>query len=357
MAEDSAQEKTLEASPRKLEEARRKGDVPISREGAAFGVHAAVLIVLALGGGLMAEKIVHILLPLFEQPEQFLDPQGPGMHGVLVAIAGALGLILAPLFGLMLVGGLAPYLAQNSMVVAGERIRPKFSHLSPMRGLKRIFGLRALFEFAKSLAKAIVGGAAAYVVARPLFDRSAGFAALDNVAFPPLAQEAMVALIASAVLVYGIIALLDIVFQQFDYRRRQRMSLQEMKEELRSTEGDMHAKAHRRRMQRKASQRRMMADVPKATVVIANPTHFAVALRYRRGEDPAPICVAKGVDHMALRIRQAAEAAGVPVVEEKPLARALHATVEIGEPIPKAHFEAVAQVIGIIWARGARKRG
>ncbi|MBK1660032.1 EscU/YscU/HrcU family type III secretion system export apparatus switch protein [Paracraurococcus ruber] len=355
MSEEDGQEKTLDASPRKLEEARRRGDVPISREGASFGVHLAVLVAIGLGGHLLAGHLAAVLLPFIEQPEGWADLNEVGLRDVGLGLAGAVALVLLPLLGLMIAGGLVPYLAQGSCVVAAERIRPKPSHLSPMRGLKRIFGLKALVEFGKSLLKATASAGAAYLVIRPLFDRSPGFAALDPVAFVPLAREVLLALLGTATLVYGVIALFDVSFQQFEYRRRQRMSLQEMKEELRSTEGDPHAKAHRRKLQRQGSKRRMLAEVPKATVVIANPTHFAVALRYRRGEDPAPVCVAKGVDAVALRIREAARAAGVPVVEEKPLARALHASVDIGDTIPKAHFEAVAKVIGIVWAQAGRK--
>jgi flagellar biosynthetic protein FlhB len=134
------------------------------------------------------------------------------------------------------------------------------------------------------------------------------------------------------------------------------MTVQEMREEMRSTEGDPHVKAARRKKQRQGSQRRMMTDVPSATVVLTNPTHFAVALRYERGRDDAPVCVAKGVDALARRIRELAQASNVAVIEDKPLARALYASVELGQTIPPAQFEAVAKIIGIVWAQKGFQR-
>lgn len=356
MSEESGQEKTFDATPRKLEQARARGDVPMSREGSAFGVYAGALIAVGLAGGLIASQFTSILTPMVEQSSDYLDLTAQGYQRAGNAVLGAMAIALVPLFGLMIAGALLPHLAQNSIVVATERIRPKFSHLSPSSGVKRIIGLKALFEFGKSLLKAVAVGAACWVVGLPLYESSGNLAAVDPSAFLSLATEATVAVLFAVTLVAGVVAMVDVSFQQFDYRRRHRMSLQELREEMRSTEGDPHVKAQRRKLQRKRSQRRMLAEVPRATVVITNPTHFAVALRYRRGEDDAPMCVAKGADQVALRIREAATAAGVPIIEEKPLARALFATVEIDDVIPQAHFEAVAKIIGLIWGQQAMRQ-
>lgn len=351
MAEESGQEKTLDASPRKLEQARQKGDVPASREGSSFGLYAAMLLSVGLAGGLAMRRIGEVLLPLIEQPDAFLELNELGYRAAGYAVIQAIAVALLPVFGLLVVGALLPHLLQNTVVFSGERLRPKFSHVSPMAGLKRMFGLKALFEFGKNSLKAGAVALACWVIGRPIYDDSAGLAALDPVALPPLLFHMVVAVLGAVTLVAAVVAAVDIGFQRFDYARRQRMTLQEMREEMRSTEGDPHVKAARRKKQRQGSQRRMMADVPTATVVLANPTHFAVALRYERGRDDAPVCVAKGVDALALRIRAAAEAAGVAVVEDKPLARALYASVDLGGTIAPAHFEAVAKVIGIVWAQ------
>jgi flagellar biosynthetic protein FlhB len=351
MAEDTGQEKTLDASPRKLAQAREKGDVPASREGSSFGLYAAMLLAIGLAGGLAARRMAEVLLPLVEQPEAFLDLTQQGLQRAGQAALQAMGLALLPVFGLLVAGALLPHLLQNTVVVSGERLRPKLSHVSPMAGLKRIFGLKALFEFGKSVLKACAVALACWIVGRPLFEDSAGMAGLDPAAFPGIATRMIVAVLGAVTLVAGVIAAVDIGFQRFEYARRQRMTLQEMREEMRSTDGDPHVKAARRKKQRQGSQRRMMADVPTATVVLTNPTHYAVALRYERGQDDAPVCVAKGVDALALRIRELAHGAGVAVIEDRPLARALYAGVEVGGIIPPAHFEAVAKVIGIVWAQ------
>ena len=356
MAEEDGQEKTLEASPRKLEEARKKGDTPVSREGGVFGLYMAMLLAIFLAGGTVATAMGTTLLPLLEQPDAFLELDLKGYEMAGAAVLRALALALAPVFLLLMIGALAPYYLQNTIVVAGTRLAPKFSNISPMAGLKRLFGIKALFEFGKSLVKGIAVAAATYLVARPVFDQSSAFAALDPAAFLHLVPEHIVAVLLAVTLVAGVIAGVDVAFQRFEYSRRQRMSLQELKEELRSTDGDPHFKMMRRARQRKMAQGRMMSEVPKATVVITNPTHFAVALRYDRGKDAAPVCVAKGVDEVALRIRERATEAGVPLIEDRPLARALHAGTELGATIPREHFEAVAKIIGLIWSRAEAAR-
>ncbi|WP_120009748.1 EscU/YscU/HrcU family type III secretion system export apparatus switch protein [Teichococcus vastitatis] len=354
MSEESGQEKTLDASPRKLQQAREKGDIPISREGSSFGLYAAMLLSMGLAGGVIAQHMANILLPLVEQPDAFLELSDEGYRRAGAAVMEALAVALLPVFGLLIAGSLLPHLAQNSIVVATERLQPKFSNLSPLSGFKRLFGLKALFEFCKSLAKASAVGVVCWIVGRPLYQQSGQLAALDPAVLPGLIKQLLITVLFAVTLVAGLVAAIDIGFQRFEYRRRQRMSLQEMREEMKSTEGDPHVKAAQRKKRRQMSQRRMMADVPKATVVIANPTHFAVALRYERGEDAAPVCLAKGVDNLALRIREAAQTAGVAVIEDRPLARALYATVEVGDVIPPEHFEAVAKVIGIVWAQSGR---
>ncbi|MDQ1077586.1 flagellar biosynthesis protein FlhB [Pseudoroseomonas cervicalis] len=355
MAEETGQEKTLDASPRKLQQARERGDLPMSREGSSFGLYFATLLLLWLGGGLIGQRFATVLLPLIEQPEAFLDLTGAGHRQAAQAVFEALALVLLPVFGLLLAGSLLPHLLQNNVVLAPQRLEPKLSHLSLISGFRRMFGLKGLFEFAKGVAKALTVAAACWLVAAPLLEGSAQLAALDAAAFPVLVLRALSGMLLAITLVAAGVAVIDIAFQRFDYARRQRMTHQEMREEMRSTDGDPHVKAALKRKRKQLSQRRMMADVPGATVVITNPTHFAVALRYERGKDVAPVCVAKGVDRMALRIRAIAQGAGVAVMEDRALARALHASVEVGQVIPPAHFEAVAKIIGIVWAQQGRK--
>jgi flagellar biosynthetic protein FlhB len=355
--QDSGQERTLEPTPRKLEQARRRGDVPTSREGSAAGVMLAALLGVLLVGGMTAQTVGGLILPMLERPETFLDFTEAGWRAASGEVAKALAVAIAPLLGMAVAGALVPHLLQNSVVVAGERIKPKFSNLSPGRGFKRILGGRALFEFAKALVKMLAVGAACYAVGRGLYDDSLSLVAVDLAAAPVLARDALVGILLAATLVGAIVAGVDVPYQHWSWRRKQRMSFQEMKEEMRSTEGDPHIKARLRALRRQRARRRMMQDVPKASVVITNPTHYAVALRYRRGQDAAPVVVAKGQDLVALKIREVAQKHGVAVVQDPPLARALHAAVDIGEVIPQAHFEAVAKIVGLVWARRGAAAG
>jgi len=350
MAEEEGGEKRLEASARKLEQARQRGDVPISREGSAAALYLAVLLGILLTGGLTARKIADILLPLLDQPDGFLDLTPEGLRDAGQAFGLALVTALAPFFGFAIAAAILPYVLQRSIVIASERLTMKLSNLSPRRAVERIFGPRALFEFAKSIIKMIAVGAACFMVGYPIYRQSADLVALDPAAMPSLATHGITSIMFAVTLVAFIIAGIDVPYQHFVYRRKQRMSFQEMREEMRATDGDPHIKAKLRRLRRQRLQRRMMKDLPKATVVIANPTHFAVALKYDRG-GAAPVVVAKGVDGVALHIRKLAARHNIPVVEDRPLARALYAAVEVGDMIPREHFEAVAKVIGLVWAQ------
>jgi flagellar biosynthetic protein FlhB len=357
VAQADGDDRTLEASARKLEQARSDGDVPVSREGSAAGVNVAALIALLFTGGLSARRIREILLPMLDQPNAFLDATPLGWQAAVGDVVVALGLAIVPFFGLVFAGALLPHLLQNSITVATRRIAPKLSNVSPIAGFKRIFSLRALFEFAKALVKAGAVGVACFMAARPFYERSISLVPTDLAVLPQMLQEALLALLFATTLVALFIAGIDVPYQHWIHRRRMRMTFHEMKEEMRSTEGDPRTKLRQRKVRRQRSQRRMMHDVPKATVVVTNPTHFAVALKYERGKHVAPVVVAKGADLIALRIRQVAEQHDVAVVENAPLARALHGSVEIGDVIPQEHFEAVAKVIGLVWAQRARPPG
>jgi flagellar biosynthetic protein FlhB len=355
MAEQDTEDRTLDASARKLEQARERGDVPVSREGSAAGVLVAALVGVILTGGITAQRIGDILLPMIDQPDALLNLTSDGWHQGAYAVSKALALTIAPFFILLMAGALLPYVLLGSVTLAPDRFVFKLSHLSPTAGFKRIFGPRALFEFGKSLIKLLAIAATCFVVARPLYERSISFTSMDLAWLPQMLWQASVKLLLAATIVAVLIAGVDVPYQHWMFRRRMRMSLQEMKEEMRTIEGDPHIKARLRRLRRQRARRRMMHDVPKATVVITNPTHFAIALKYERGKDAAPVVVAKGINLIALRIREVASQHNVAVIENPPLARALHATVEIGEVIPREHFEAVAKIIGIVWAQKLKK--
>jgi flagellar biosynthetic protein FlhB len=238
-------------------------------------------------------------------------------------------------------------LIQHRLVWSGEPLKPKLSKVSPLAGFKRLFSKQALMNFVKGIAKIVLLGAVMAALLWPERTRLDTMVTLDPAAILPMTQTLALQLLGAVVAILAFIAAGDFFFQYRQWFERQKMSFQELKEEFKNTDGDPHVKAKIRQIREGRMRKRMMASVPDATVVITNPTHYAVALKYERGMN-APVCVAKGMDAIALKIREVALANGVPIVENPPLARALHGTVEIDSEIPAEHYQAVAEVIGYV---------
>jgi flagellar biosynthetic protein FlhB len=238
-------------------------------------------------------------------------------------------------------------MVQHRPVWSSELLMPKASRISPLAGLKRLFSKQALVNFAKGLFKITLIGVLMIWLLWPDRRRLDGMVATDPAAVLPLTEKLAVKLLASVTAALAIVAVLDYLYQYQVWFARQKMSLRELKDEFKQTEGDPTIKGKLRQLRQSRMRRRMMSAVPKASVVITNPTHFAIALQYERGMN-APVCLAKGVDSLALKIREVATAHGIPIVENPPLARALHATVKPDEEIPPEHYKAVAEVIGYI---------
>jgi flagellar biosynthetic protein FlhB len=357
MAEMDDDDKTEEPTQHKLNQARQKGDVVYSAEvSTAFSLIAATALV-AFMAGPITSQLAQGFIGFLATPEQFsTEPRA------LIAVFGAVSIKLLMIFGLaslMLAGaGIASRYVQDVPTFTGERLAPKFDKVNPVDGFKRVFGKAAAANFAKAVAKLVVVGA---IVAWALWPRDATLerlSALDPAALLPWLQDRAVALLMALASAAAVLAAVDYVFTRQSYMQRHRMSRREIKEELRQTEGDPLVKAKLRQIRIQRSRQRMLANVPKASVVVVNPTHYAVALRYVPDETPAPVCLAKGVDAVAQRIREVAEEHDVPIVEEPPLARALFAAAEVDEPIPREHYEAVAKVISFVLrlARNRRRR-
>jgi flagellar biosynthesis protein FlhB len=236
---------------------------------------------------------------------------------------------------------------QHRLIFTSESLIPRFSKVSPWSGLKRLFSVETLINFAKGIAKITVIALAAYFVLWPERERADAMLSTDLASILGISQSLSVSMLGTVLGVMFVIALADYAVAYFRFMNRQRMSLQEIKEEHRQSEGDPMVKGKLRQMRMERAQQRMMSNVPKATVVITNPTHYAVALRYETGMQ-APQCVAKGVDEVALRIRELATKNNVAIVENPPLARTLYASVEIEAEIPEQHYKAVAEVIGYV---------
>jgi flagellar biosynthetic protein FlhB len=257
-------------------------------------------------------------------------------------------MILGPLFGVIVLAALGGHVVQSRPGFTPSKLAPDIGKVSLIAGAKRLFGLDAWMNLVKGLLKIAIVGVAVWTQVWPartmlenILGQSPGGVVADM-------GHLLFKVLLAALGAMAVIAVADYFLQYMQFMKRNRMSKQEIKEEYRQNEGDPHVKAKIKQLRQEKSRRRMMAKVPEATVVLMNPTHYAVALQYRQGEMAAPICVAKGVDALALKIRAVAEDHDVPVVENPPLARALHASVELDEPVPPEHYKAVAQVIGYV---------
>lgn len=347
MAEEAdSDDRTEEPSQRKLDRAIEQGDVVKSMEVSTFFLLAATLGMIAFLATPMVRQMGMPFTVLLGQAEAFrLDGAmlrelawAVGRVMLVVVILPTLALALAVIAGNMI---------QHRLVLSGESLKPKLSKISPVAGFKRLFGVDAWVNFVKGLAKLTAVAAAIGAVMWPLRDRLDTMVAADVVALMPMMQDLTIRMLIVVVIIMALIAGGDYLWQRHRWLKRQRMTKQEVKDEYKETEGNPEVKAKIRQLRAQRSRKRMMANVPKATVVITNPTHYAVALQYDEGM-PAPVCVAKGVDQIALKIREIATAAEVPIVENPPLARALHAAIDLDEAIPEEHFRAVAEVIGFV---------
>lgn len=350
---NDAEAKTEEPTARKLERARERGDVPKTQDLGQVASLAAVASVVAIAGGMLVRNLADKLVPFLARAGDMTvrgDGGGQVAHQALMA---ALPILVAVMAAAAL-AGVAGNLVQTGFLITPERLRPDLSKLNPLSGFKRVFGLDGLIHFAKSLVKVAATVAVAWWVLKPHVPDLLNLAQLEPSAVLPFTADILKRLVFAILGLMAIVAGADWFVQRQRFMARMRMTKEELKEDYRQSEGDPHVKAKQKQKRAEAARRRMMQAVPGATVVIANPTHFAVALKYEQGEDAAPICVAKGVDSIALKIREIAEEAGVPVIEDPPLARALYAAVEIDDTIPQAHYEAVAKIIGFVLNAGRR---
>jgi flagellar biosynthetic protein FlhB len=357
MAEDQdSASRTEEATPRRLEEARKEGDVAKSAELAQVCALAGTFAALAVGGGWFSRNLAVALVPFLAHPESMQLRGAPGValaRQVILAAAPAMLIVL----GATILGGVGGNVVQQGFLFTPGKLRPDPSKLSPAAGFKRLFGVDGLVSFLRSLLKVVLVTSVAWWVLAPRAKDLPGLIGKQPLAVLTYGVDLSRSLMMAILALLALIALIDYLWQRQRFSTRMRMTKEQLKEDYRQSEGDPRVKARQRQIRLERARRRMIQAVPKATVVVVNPTHFAVALRYKQGETPAPECIAKGVDAVAFKIREVAEAHGVPVVEDPPLARALYGVVEVDEIIPQQHYEAVAKIIGFIFAgkRGGRR--
>ena len=343
---ESAGEKTHEATPRRLEKARLEGDLPRSQDAQTFATYIGFGVVMLLASGWAAERLGGALIPFLDRPEdiarQFLTGgAGDAFQALLGRIAPpVLALVAAPAAMI-----LALLFAQNSIVFASSNIEPKLSRLSPIKNAGNKYGIRGIVEFAKSVVKLSALGAVLGIAVWSEADQLAQYVRIDARFTGQLLAHQFRLILTGVLIVAGVIAFFDILWQRMEHLKKMRMSHQELKDEGKQAEGDPHIRAQRRERARQIANNQMLQAVPEADVVIANPTHYAVALKWSRHDGSAPVCLAKGVDEIALAIRSRAEQAGVPVRTDPPTARSLHGMVEVGQEIHPDHFKAVAAAI------------
>lgn len=355
MSEDSAEDREHAPTQKKLEEARKRGEVPRSADlASAFAVAGFLAALVASGPGAI-DRIGTLGIRLIDGAGRVVPgglAQGDETMGVIATVAGA----TAALFLLPAAGAALGHLVQRSWTFTPANLEPRFSRISPLANLHQKLGVSGLVEFGKSAAKAAL---VCLLLAFFLVD---GLDALIGTARLPAA--AVSAYLADRILRFTIlvlalsvtIGLADLLWQHLRFLSRNRMSRKEVTDEMRDSEGDPHARSHRRRRGQELAMNQMLAEVPAADVVIVNPTHYAVALKWDRSRRGAPVCVAKGVDETAARIREVASAAGVPIRRDPPTARAIHAGVDIGQEVHPDHYRAVAAAIRFAEAMRRRAR-
>ena len=344
--------KTEEATPRRIEEALRKGNTPTSRELVSFTTIASLPVALYVAAASFPGTSLDTLQKLIDSPHEFRLQSGADVTQLLIGIGWSLLPSVAVPMLILMLASIVGALVQNPLQLAGERIKPNYSRISVTGGWERIFGTHGRVELVKALFKFLVLG----FVAMSFFG---GYASsllnallIAPVDLPRALLGKTAELLVTLSIVLSGLAMADVIWSRIKWRAELRMSKQEIKDEHKQAEGDPIVRARQRSVARDRARRRMLAAVPRATLVIANPTHYAVALRYARGEQAAPLVVAKGLDHIALRIREIAEANDIPVVEDRALARSLHDAVVPDRPIPPEFYKAVAEIIIYLMSRG-----
>ncbi|MFM1650830.1 flagellar biosynthesis protein FlhB [Brevibacillus sp. B_LB10_24] len=351
-------EKTEKATPRKKQDARKKGQVAKSSELSPAITLVMTFFLLLMSGSWMLEVFQSILrqslmtYTLWEVNEENLKV-------MIQQVAFAGGKIAAPVLGVIFISAVMTNYLQVGNLFTVEPIKPKLEKINPIKGFKRIFSLRSLVELAKSLLKISTGLYIAYVILLAAKD--------ELIKLPMKTVEIVLSFTAGQAVKLGLMigvlllvwACFDYLYQRYEYEKNLRMSKQDIKDEYKKTEGDPLIKSKIRERQRQMAMRRMMQELPKADVVITNPTHFAVAIKYEAAQMSAPTVIAKGQDYLALKIKQIAKENRIVVMENKPLARALYSQVEIGQQIPEELFKAVAEVLAYVYklqGKAARRR-
>jgi len=357
MAESADKEsKTEEATEKKIRDSIEKGQLPHSKEAPILASFAAILVFTVFFAKNSIVELGNFLSIFIEKPEDWPIDTELDVVNLMRTVFLEVGKVVAAMIILLVVAGVAASVFQHVPSVVLDRIAPKMSRISIREGWKRLFGLKGLVEFLKSLGKLVFALAFVTFAVNEAQHRLLLGMITQPVAFGLVIREIAINILLALTFAMLIIGAADIVWSRVSWRRDLRMTRQEVKDELKQSDGDPIIKSRMRSLARDRARRRMMAAVPRATLVIANPTHYSIALKYVREEDNAPVVLAKGVDLVALKIREIAETNGIPVFEDVALARSMYKQVSVDSVIPSQFYQAVAELVRVVYAKQSRPR-
>ncbi|MGB1006503.1 MAG: flagellar biosynthesis protein FlhB, partial [Thalassobaculaceae bacterium] len=339
-------QKTEEPTPRKLEEARKKGQVSTSKEVNSFAI--------LLGAGAVVMASPWLIQPgleafrgLIEVATSVTVDRG-AVQSVFIDLLLAALLTAGPVFALLMFIAVAANIAQSGFIFSAEPLKFELNRISPISGFKRLFSLKSVVELLKGVFKMVLVAGVVWLVLVPEMERLESLLRMDVAELLGVVLVLITRLMIAVLALLAAIALIDYLYQRYEFMKQMRMTLQEVKDEFKQSDGDPQVRARLRQIRAERARQRMMQAVSTADVVVTNPTHFAVAMKYEESTMAAPLVVAKGADEVALRIRELAGEHKIPLVENPPLARALFDTVEIDQEVPPEHYKAVAEVIGYV---------
>ncbi len=358
--DDESQEKTHEATPQKIDKARKKGDIAKSMDVSAAAAYLGLLVALFFMGSKGISEGADALTVFFSRADS-LAPiiLGGGGGKMLLAIISQALLAVAPLIFLPFIAALLSLVVQKAFIFAPDKVLPKLNRVSVIEGAKNKFGSNGMVQFLKTLAKMLAVSVAVGIYLNKNSDQIIGSVQGAPVSVVSLMNKTLIDILIITTAIAAIISIIDVIWQKYHHLQKLRMSHKEMKDEAKESDGDPHMKSKRRARAQEIATNQMLHDVPRADVIVVNPTHYAVALEWTQKTGTAPICIAKGVDEVARRIREAGMDAGVPIHSDPATARAIHASIEVGHEIHPDHYRAIVAALQFAdtMRRKARERG
>src|SRR6056297_1004357 len=349
----ATEEKTEDPTPKKFTEARKKGQVAKSTDLNSVIILVLMAILLVFAGEYGFEKMCLFLYGALSNAD-YMVTEG-NLRALMTHYAYSYFSVMIVVFATVMISGAAANLFQSGFLFSVEPLKPNIKKLNPVEGFKNLFSKKTVFNLAKTLFKFLLVGTVVYFFAKENLPRIFSVAGMEAKGVFPFVRDLIYGLVVRIAVVLGVLALADYAYQKYDYKKNLKMTKNEVKEEMKQMEGDPQIKSRRKQTQRQMAMSRMMADVPEATVVLTNPTHLSIALRYDEKNEEVPVIVAKGAEILAFKIREIARENEIPIIENKPLARTIYKRTEIGDEIPADLYQAVAEILAAVYRMNKRK--